>query len=49
MWVTKQLLVVIVFHSMEKRYTIEVNGYQKLLTTILQNIIFCIKQKKESH
>ncbi len=37
MLVTKQLLVAIDFHSMEKN-TIEVSGYQQLFGYILQNI-----------
>jgi len=41
-WVTKQLISTNDFHSME------VNGVG-LVTDILQNIIFCIQQKKETH
>ncbi len=48
MLVTKQLLVSIDFHGMEKN-TMEVNGDKScLVTNILQNIFFCVQQKKET-
>ncbi len=46
--VTKQLTVAIEFDSMEKKYYVKVNGYH-LVTTVLQNNLFCVQQKKETH
>ncbi len=48
MSVTKQLTVAIELDRMEKKCFIKVNGYY-LLTTILQNILFCVQQNKEIH
>ncbi len=48
MLVTKQLLVAIEFHSIFS-HTMEVNGYRHLFGYILQNNLFCVQQKKETH
>ncbi len=48
MLVSKQLLVPIDFHSIDK-HTMEVNGDQQLFGYILQNNLFCVQQKKEIH
>ncbi len=48
MLLTKQLTVAIDFHS-NFFHTIEVNGYRKLVTNIIEYVIFCTQQKKESH
>ncbi len=39
-------MVAIDFHSMDKK-TGEVNGYRQLL--LIQNIFFCVQQKKQTH
>ncbi len=38
-------MVAIDFHSMKKK-TMEVKGYRQLFVYILQNILFCVQQKK---
>ncbi len=51
MMVTKQLLVAIDFHSIEKN-TKESQWLPTsncLVTKVLQNIFFCVQQKKEIH
>ncbi len=35
------------FHSIY--FFISVGGYHQLVTNILQNIFYCVQQKKESH
>ncbi len=46
MLVTKQLMVAIDLHSMEKNI-IEVNGYRQL--KFFKISLFCVKRKKETH
>ncbi len=49
MLITKQLLVVIDFHSAEKnKYTMEVNGYQQFwLPTFFKIYIFVFNRRKK--
>ncbi len=50
MLVTKQLMVAIDFHSMEKKILWKsMATVNCLVTNILQNIFFCVQQKKEAH
>ncbi len=47
MLVTNQLLVAIDIHTMEK-HAMEVHGKPKTVCS-LQNVTFCVQQKKETH
>ncbi len=49
MWVTKHFLVLIDFHSIFFLHTMEINGGQQLFGShVLQNVLFCVQQKKET-
>ncbi len=48
MWITKQLMVAIDFHSMENN-NVEVNGYCLVTKIKIKITFFCAQQQKETH